>query len=137
MFLTAGCASKGVKSVAGSSDEFEQDNRLFSDWQYKGFGSEYPVWAETVLSGDEESIYSYFSEFNELNKPIIITTQDSNLDICKILADEKCSQMSLTDEENLVTETWVKINPRVSANSDSEGVENPYIYIKLYSRSKK
>ena len=109
-FLFVGCASveKGNKS---QTEEVFEEQRLFSDWQYSGFGSEYPQWAEAVVLGQGTE---YF----------VVMAEGESVDLCKVLADEKSAQ---EDEEKLVSEIWVKIN------QNYEGFENPYFYIKLYS----
>ena len=47
LFITA-CASTGAGKSAKGDDIFEAPP-LFLDWQYRGFGQEYPQWAEDAL----------------------------------------------------------------------------------------
>ena len=42
------CASTGAGKSAKGDDIFEAPP-LFLDWQYRGFGQEYPQWAEELL----------------------------------------------------------------------------------------
>ena len=127
MLLTivfSGCASKGKPEDEDIILEAEPVVLFFSDWQYSGFGSEYPQWAEAFLLGQNQNNLSQNQDL------IVITADGENVDICKFLADEKSSEFSA---ENLVNETWVIIN------QNYEGFENPYtnpyVYIKIYKKA--
>ena len=127
MLLTivfSGCASKKQPEDVDIILEAEPVELFFSDWQYSGFGSEYPQWAEAFLLGQNQNNLSQNQDL------IVITADGENVDICKFLADEKSSEFSA---ENLVNETWVIIN------QNYEGFENPYtnpyVYIKIYKKA--
>ena len=56
------CASTGAGRTGSSDDVFEEPP-LFLDWQYKGFGEEYPQWAEDALKeADSSAITIQFGE---------------------------------------------------------------------------
>ena len=83
---------------------------LFEDWQYRGFGSEYPAWCEVILlNKDFKELKDFFSE---------IPDQLGCVYCSRVGADtvDSCSA-TLTNEEFLNTgdkilaKTWVKINP--------------------------
>ena len=38
---------------------------MFDDWQYKGFGKEYPLWAEAALSDDVDMLKQYFPQISQ------------------------------------------------------------------------
>ena len=127
MLLTvvfSGCASKDRPEDKDIILEAEPVELFFSDWQYSGFGSEYPQWAEAFLLGQAQN------ESSQEQELIVITADGKNVDICKILADEKSAGFPA---ENLINETWVIINP------EYEGFENPYtnpyVYIKIYKKT--
>ncbi|MCR4900084.1 MAG: hypothetical protein K5907_04625 [Treponema sp.] len=90
--------------------------RAFDDWQYKGFGKEYPEWAELALEGKTEELQKYFS--HEDMELVIVTAEGVDSDMCRHLIAEK----SYSEEEAwLVEETWVR-------KTD----DNMYVYIKIF-----
>ena len=89
------CASPGAGKSGSSEDVFEEPP-LFLDWQYKGFGQEYPQWAEDALKeGASAAITIQFGQ---------------NLDM---LLPHEYEQVEETEEkvENVVKQTWVYIDP--------------------------
>lgn len=102
LFAT-GCASTGGKNH-DKSDNTPSIPLLFADWQYKGFGKEYPLWAENALKqGETETIQIQFGQ---------------NLDMLIPHEYEEA-------ESNVVKETWVYIDPYY------EEYEYRYAYIKI------
>ena len=96
------CASTGAGKSAQGDDVFVEPP-LFLDWQYKGFGQEYPQWAEDALKeGDSAAITIQFSE---------------NLDM--LIPHE------YEETEENVKQTWVYIDPYY------EEYEERYVYITL------
>ncbi len=96
------CASTGSGKGGSSEDAFVAPP-LFLDWQYKGFGQEYPQWAEDALKeGASAAITIQFSE---------------NLDM---LIPHEYEEI----EEN-VKQTWVYIDPYY------EEYEERYVYIRI------
>ena len=87
LFITS-CASN-----SGGSDTHEQEPQIplfFADWQYRGFGQEYPFWAESALKeGPSATIEIKFGE---------------NLDV---LIPHEYEEI----ESHVVKETWVYIDP--------------------------
>ena len=64
--LFFGCASNG--SLKGKSlEELETKPSLFADWKYKGFGQEYPLWAEAVIN-QEYAIKNQYVRLNIADK---------------------------------------------------------------------
>ena len=101
--LFAGCASTTAGRGTEPEDIFEEP-RLFADWQYKGFGQEYPQWAEDSLKeGESERVEIHFGQ---------------NLDMLIPHEDEET-------ETNVIKETWVYIDPYY------EEYEERYVYITL------
>ncbi len=99
--LFTGCASTGDGN-AKNVDDLPEEPPLFSDWQYKGFGQEYPVWAEEVLKEGASSTISI--QFGQ------------NLDM--LIPHEEL-------ESNVISEIWVYIDPYY------EEYEERYAYITL------
>ena len=101
LFAT-GCASTGAGKGAETEDAFVEPP-LFLDWQYKGFGQEYPQWAEDALKeGASAAITIQFGE---------------NLDM--LIPHE------YEETEENVKQTWVYIDPYY------EEYEERYVYITL------
>ena len=101
--LFAGCASTGAGKNTEPEDVFEEP-RLFADWQYKGFGQEYPQWAEDLLKqGASPTVEIHFGQ---------------NLDMLIPHEYEEA-------QENGVKQIWVYIDPYY------EGYEERYAYITL------
>ena len=58
--LITGCAST---DSGKNPQDIQEPELLFLDWQYKGFGQEYPLWAEDVLKeGASETVDIKFGE---------------------------------------------------------------------------
>ena len=116
LFLTA-CASTGSNKKSAAEPEIPQ---LFADWQYRGFGQEYPFWAESVLNNDYESLVQFFPELEGKLEEIQVAVQfGQNVDMF--------SQYEISDEDQKVLgETWVFIDPYY------ESYEESYAYIKLW-----
>ena len=101
LFITA-CAS--TSSDSQEVEEEPQIPQLFSDWQYRGFGQEYPLWAEAALNeGDSETIEIRFGQ----NIDMLIPHESEEL------------------ESNVVKETWVYIDPYY------EEYEERYAFIRM------
>ena len=97
------CASSKV-SKSQPEGEKEEEPLLFADWQYKGFGQEYPQWAESALKeGPSSTIEIHFGE---------------NLDMLLSHEAEEA-------DENIVKQIWVYIDPYY------EEYEERYVYITL------
>ena len=102
------CASTGAgKSAQG--DVFEAPP-LFLDWQYKGFGQEYPQWAEDALKEGESSTVTI--QFGQ------------NLDML-IPHEYEETEEAEENAENVVKQTWVYIDPYY------EDYEERYVYIRV------
>ena len=123
LFLSA-CASK-----AGSKDKTQGDLEaqplLFADWKYKGFGQEYPLWAEAVLKGEVERAGDLLG-LSLLSGEAVAYKADvyygENLDILLKYEDPS--------DENLIKETWCYLD------SYYEQSENKYVYITLRREEK-
>ena len=84
LFLSA-CATTGSKT--GQIEDIPQEPLLFADWQYKGFGEEYPQWAEDALKNEAQSEISI--------------SFGSDLDML----------LHHDSDASVVAETWVYIDP--------------------------
>ena len=105
LFITS-CASTSVSSEV--EEEELQIPPLFSDWQYRGFGTEYPLWAEQALKeGNSQTIEIRFGQ---------------NLDV--LIPHEYENEYEET-ESNVFKEIWVYIDPYY------EEYEERYAYITL------
>ncbi len=72
------CASTGAGRTGSSDDVFEEPP-LFLDWQYKGFGEEYPQWAEDALKeADSAAITIQFGENLDMLIPHEYEEADGN-----------------------------------------------------------
>ena len=121
MLLTIAFSACASKARAEDQDMIleAQPVPLFLDWQYSGFGSEYPQWAEAFLLGQA------------LEPELVgIIADGENVDICKSLADQESSAF---DDQNLINESWVVINPSYQAFENP--YTNPYVYIKIYKKT--
>lgn len=97
------CASTAAGKSSESEDLFEEP-RLFADWQYKGFGQEYPQWAEESLKqGESETVEIHFGQ----NPDMLIPHEDEE------------------SESGMVKQIWVYIDPYY------EEYEERYAYITL------
>lgn len=96
----------------------------FNDWQYRGFGVEYPEWAEKAYDGDIQSLKEVFPVMQQEEFSILIEKiSGSNLDICK----RKSEVIVYSENEAFpVAETWVCIN------NEYECLEEAYVYIKIF-----
>ncbi|MBO4630092.1 MAG: hypothetical protein J5687_09100 [Treponema sp.] len=107
LFITA-CASTGAGKSA-QDDVFEAPP-LFLDWQYKGFGQEYPQWAEDALKeGESATVTIQFGQ---------------NLDML-IPHEQEEAEEAEENAENVVKQTWVYIDPYY------EDYEERYVYIRI------
>ena len=117
--LFFGCASNG--SAKGNSREnLEPQPPLFEDWQYKGFGQEYPLWAEAVIKQDFETVADLLG-LHILSEDEAVYRADiyygENLDL--LLKYESAP------DENLVKDIWCYIDPYYGE------YEERYVYITL------
>ncbi len=102
LFATS-CASTGGKN-SDKTDDIPEEPMLFADWQYRGFGQDYPYWAESALKeGESAAVQIQFAQ---------------NLDML-------ISHEAEESESNAVQETWVYIDPYY------EEYEYRYAYIKI------
>ena len=128
MLLIVGCASTGHDN-SKASESVEQEPALFDDWQYKGFGSEYPYWCEVILL--EKDIDELVQLFPELKghtdlMEVFLSYGDDTDSCAQFLAEEDFAE----GEAVTLSKTWVKINPYYE-----EIYVFPYIAIKLYLKS--
>lgn len=117
--LFTGCASNG--SIKGnSSKELESQPALFADWKYKGFGQEYPLWAEAVVKRDLERAAELLG-LPYLSEEAVVYRTDlyygENLDL--LLKYEN------PEDQQLIKDTWCYIDPYY------EEYEDRYVYITL------
>ena len=117
--LFFGCASNG--SLKGKSpEELETKPSLFADWKYKGFGQEYPLWAEAVINQDFETVADLLG-LHLLSEDDIVYRADiyygENLDV--VLKDENPA------DESVIKDTWCYIDPYYVQYEDR------YVYITL------
>ena len=109
LFFLTGCASTD-KSRDPAKDVVPPP--LFEDWQYRGFGSEYPAWCEVVLLNDDhwnEEIEPFFPEIQgNLDNLYCMRIAADSVDICSAtLTNEELIKMA----DRVIARTWVKINP--------------------------
>ena len=97
----SGCASTGG-SNSRNAEDLSEVPLLFADWQYKGFGQEYPLWAEAALKEGESSTVKI--QFGQ-NLDMLIPHEELN--------------------EDVLAETWVFIDPYY------EEYEERYAYIRV------
>jgi len=114
-----GCASNG--SIKGNSPkELESQPALFADWKYKGFGQEYPLWAEAVVKRDLERAAELLG-LPYLSEEAVVYRTDlyygENLDL--LLKYEN------PEDQQLIKDTWCYIDPYY------EEYEDRYVYITL------
>ena len=102
------CASTGAGKSA--QDDVSEAPPLFLDWQYKGFGQEYPQWAEDALKEGESSTVTI--QFGQ------------NLDML-IPHEYEETEEAEENTENVVKQTWVYIDPYY------EDYEERYVYIRV------
>ena len=100
LFITS-CAS--TKTGPNELEDGTSRPPLFLDWQYKGFGQEYPKWAEDALKEGESSTVEI--QFGQ------------NLDM--LIPHEQ------EEAEEYVKQTWVYIDPYY------EDYEERYVYIRI------
>ena len=117
--LFLGCASND--SIKGNSPkELESQPALFADWKYKGFGQEYPLWAEAVINQDFETVADLLG-VHLLSEDDILYRADiyygENLDL--LLKYEN------PEDQQLIKDTWCYIDPYY------EEYEDRYVYITL------
>ena len=117
--LFTGCASNG--SIKGNSPkELQSQPALFADWKYKGFGQEYPLWAEAVVKRDLERAAELLG-LPYLSEEAVVYRTDlyygENLDL--LLKYEN------PEDQQLIKDTWCYIDPYY------EEYEDRYVYITL------
>lgn len=127
IMLTSCASTNKADSVLNSQDQFVS---RFDDWQYRGFGKEYPEWAELVLDEKNEELQEYFSGINKDGLELcVVKVEGTDSDMCR----HKIAELSYSEEEAwMVEETWVRLN------ADYYGqVENPYVYIRIFLKGQK
>ena len=103
LFILSGCASTGADKTEQSLEETPQIP-LFADWKYKGFGQEYPKWAEDALKeGASSTVEIHFGN----NLDMLIWHEQKEI------------------ESNVIAQTWVYIDPYY------DEYEERYAYITL------
>lgn len=101
LFVTSCATNATTPEVVEEEIEIPQ---LFSDWQYRGFGSEYPLWAEAALKeGNSATTEIRFGQ---------------NLDVLIPHEFEEA-------ESTVVKEIWVYIDPYY------DEYEERYAYIRI------
>ncbi|MBO4532080.1 MAG: hypothetical protein J5726_00070 [Treponema sp.] len=122
VFFVTGCASTKKQDSALKTPE---DIQRFDDWQYRGFGKEYPEWAQLVLDEKFEELKDYFSYINKDGLDLcVIKVDGTDSDMCR----HKINEVSYTEEEAwLIEETWVRLNEQYYGQ-----LENPYVYIRIF-----
>ena len=114
------CASTGAKH----SSQKEPELPAFLDWQYNGFGSEYPLWCEAALKNDVKALKEYFPQLEGRENDLqILLTAGDDIDMCTHNAMENDSYAKVSE---LVAQTWVLTSGKNKQYPDK------YIYIKLY-----
>jgi len=128
LFLITGCATTENVSSSESPDEIIPIIPVFDDWQYKGFGKEYPQWMEYALYEDKDNLSKVFPQLLQPDFEInIMIFEGSDSDMCRHKADEVTYDES---EAWLVTESWARIN------YEYEVRDRPYVYIKIFLMKK-
>lgn len=101
---------------------------LFQDWQYKGFGNEYPAWCEVILlEKDINELIEFFPQIKGHEGSLeVLLNHAEDVDSCShFLAEEDYSE----EQAELIAKTWVFTDPYY------EDFVFPYISIKLYLKS--
>ena len=127
VFFVTGCAST---QKSDSALQTAQDVQRFDDWQYRGFGKEYPDWAELVLDEKFEELKEYFSSINKDGLNLnVIKVDGTDSDMCR----HKITEVSYSEEEAwMIEETWVRLNEQYYGQ-----LENPYVYIRIFLTGRK
>jgi hypothetical protein len=123
LLMLTGCASTNKSDSILQEQEFSVVR--FDDWQYRGFGKEYPEWVELVLDEKHAELEEYFSDINKDGLELcVVKVEGSDSDMCR----HKITELSYSEEEAwMIEETWVRLN------SDYYGqLENPYVYIRIF-----
>ncbi len=124
LFFLTGCASTD-KSRDPAKDVVPPP--LFEDWQYRGFGSEYPAWCEVVLlNKDFKELENFFPEIQgHLSRVYCFHAGANTVDNASaILTNEEL----LNKGDKILAKTWVKVNPYY------EEFDNPYFSLILFFR---
>ena len=102
-------------SCASTAKKLEKENEpeppaLFDDWQYKGFGTEYPLWCEAVvLEKGNSALEEFFPQIKDSESNVeTCVTCGNDLDMTLHLAMELDKDKN---ESDLLAKSWVKINP--------------------------
>ncbi len=122
LFIFFSCASNKVVI------EEEKAPPLFDDWQYRGFGTEYPDWFEAiVLEKDIEELEVFFPEITGHRSELEINLAEvDDVDSCAhFLKEEEYS----AQEAVLLAKTWARVNPYY------EEYVFPYIAVKMYLKT--
>lgn len=128
VLLIVSCASTG-HGGSEASESLDKEPDLFEDWQYKGFGNEYPYWCEVILlEKDIDELVKLFPELEGRTGDMeVLMSYGEDTDSCaQFLAEEDYQE----GEAQTLSKTWVKINPVYE-----ETYIYPYIAIKLYLKS--
>ena len=104
LFSLVSCASKGGEEAfepAGPEKE------MFLDWQYRGFGAEYPLWCESALKKDIKALARVFPELEgKEDETVLVCAEGSDADMCMRLAQD---DEALILDFNLVAQSWVEV----------------------------
>lgn len=121
--IFTGCAS--TNKADSGFDTLNQAAPRFDDWQYRGFGKEYPEWAQLVLDEKFEELKDYFSSINKDGLDLcVIKVDGTDSDMCR----HKINEVSYSEEEAwMIEETWVRLNEQYYGQ-----MENPYVYIRIF-----
>ena len=105
LFSLVSCASKDDEEVI---DLYAPESQLFSDWQYRGFGSAYPLWCEAALKNDIQTLCLVFPELEgKEDETVLIRAEGNDADMCMKQAQEIEEGYS---DFTLVAQSWVSID---------------------------
>lgn len=117
----------------------ESEKLRFSDWKYKGFGKDLPVWINYVFDDDLKSLYKKYDEFSKETEFILIKGFGKNSDQAEDSSKLELEELKQNDNEfekkfTLFEHFWVKLDFENKMNIEKfpELAEQPYVSLYLF-----
>ena len=87
----------------------------FSDWKYKGFGKDLPVWIDFVFDDNLKSLYQNYDEFSKETEFVVIKGFGKNSDQAEDSAKLKLEEFKQNNNDfekkfTLFEHFWVKLD---------------------------
>jgi hypothetical protein len=115
-------------TVSGIQAEKPPVRKLFSDWEYKGFGRVLPPWAELYFTGGTEKVRTLCPECTD-REILIVCASGKNADQAEQSLIEKTTNEPVSEGYVLKESVWVCLG---NAETITEYGGDTYVALSLY-----